>query len=132
MSSRKSIAVVHRHLIPIVADIFDDLADKTSERDRDILAVLESLTELYTLLESDEYVFTAAQSASFYTNVWRLLVHHRALRIAAGDRKLWNDVPKFHYLWHVAEDARFSNPRFGWCYPDEDFMRIVKATCVLK
>ena len=65
MSSRKSIAVVHRHLIPIVADIFDDLADKTSERDRDILAVLESLTELYTLLESDEYVFTAARSASF-------------------------------------------------------------------
>ena len=35
-------------------------------------------------------------------------------------------MPKFHYGQHVSILASAGNPRVYWCYPDEDFMRIVK------
>ena len=35
-------------------------------------------------------------------------------------------MPKFHFGQHVAISAAGGNPRWYWCYPDEDYMRIVK------
>ena len=40
---------------------------------------------------------------------------------------LFHEVPKFHYVWHIIFQSRIANPRFNWTYPDEDFMRILKA-----
>ena len=46
-------------------------------------------------------------------------------------QKLWHEVPKFHYVWHIIFQSRIANPRFNWCYPDEDFMRVLKARLLL-
>ena len=40
---------------------------------------------------------------------------------------LFHEVPKFHYVWHIILQSLIANPRFNWTYPDEDFMRILKA-----
>ena len=34
----------------------------------------------------------------------------------------WLVVPKFHFWFHLAMFARFSNPRTYWTYQDEDFV----------
>ena len=116
------------HLVPVVANIFIDLCDHTKARGRDMLAALDTLKGIYGLLESTDYVLSADQQARFLSLVWEFLVSYRCLRAGSGDTKLLNETPKFHYLWHVAQDAQNSNPRFGWCYPDEDYMRICKET----
>ncbi len=36
-------------------------------------------------------------------------------------------MPKFHYGQHTSICVEFGNPRFYWCYMDEDFMKLVKA-----
>ena len=32
----------------------------------------------------------------------------------------------FHYAQHISTSASAGNPRMHWCYPDEDYMRILK------
>ena len=34
---------------------------------------------------------------------------------------------KSHYLWHIGQDAKWYNPRLGWCYADEDFVGKIAA-----
>ena len=45
----------------------------------------------------------------------------------------WHQVPKFHYFahWGLEMNSRW-NPKFAWCYGDEDLMGILKqigASC---
>ena len=118
---------MQRHLVPIVASIWEDIYDRHSDHDRDVLAVLQSLEAIYELLDVTDYVLSPEQKRKFLDMTWMFTLRYRALRAAAGDSRRWNEVPKFHYLWHLAFDAQLTNPRFALCYPDEDFMRIMKA-----
>ena len=72
-------------------------------------------------------IYHQAEKEKLRQCVEGLLTSYRALRNQAGERLLWNETPKFHDLWHVLSTAQHTNPRWQWCYPDEDFMRIVKA-----
>ena len=48
-------------------------------------------------------------------------------------RKLFSITIKAHYVAHAALQARFINPRLGWCYAGEDYMAKCKhlmAACV--
>ena len=62
--------------------------------------------------------------------VWVMLRVYSELSAWAMDERpvklLWNEVPKMHYMAHIALMAAVCNPRWCWCYTDEDFMRIVK------
>ena len=115
-----------RHLVPIVLDIFRDVHDPELERDRDVLAVLEGLTGLYEVIDTEDLVLSEADADKFQGHVWTMMYHYRALRVGAGEAKMWNEVPKFHFTWHVADCAKYTNPRTMWCYSDEDFMGIMK------
>ena len=37
-------------------------------------------------------------------------------------KKLWSEVFKFHHFWHLAQQARYQNPRKFWTYMSEDFV----------
>ena len=59
----------------------------------------------------------------------RCLMHYNALSAWAsrnGHGHMWHQVPKFHFLAHVALHSRIANPRLSWTYTDEAFMGIVK------
>ena len=49
------------------------------------------------------------------------------LRWGTG-RKLYHLTFKTHHLWHIADNSRFLNPRFTWCYGAEDFMCVIVTT----
>ena len=92
-----------------------------------MLVALEGMTEA---LGSTDY--NLPDQPAFETNVRLFLVNYRAPHMEARERNVvrWQETPKFHYLQHIAILSRVMNPRLAWCYPDEDFMRIIKADCV--
>ena len=81
-------------------------------------------------LEETGYVLSGEAQADFERCGNEFLVFYRALHIEAKNTntKRWHETPKFHYLQHIIALSRYMSPRQGWCYPDEDFMRIMKAT----
>ena len=88
------------------------------------------MTNVYDILDRcRDYTLSDEDSESFQTSIDTVLVRYRALNIEARDSNLkrWNEVPKHHFAYHLAEWASWRIPRLGWCYPDEDFMRIMKA-----
>jgi hypothetical protein len=38
---------------------------------------------------------------------------------------LYQSVPKFHYTYHMGDQAQFLNPRAVWCYGFEDMVGIM-------
>ena len=115
--------------MPVLASIFRDLYDATSPHDRDVLAVLDSLTIIYEVLECTEYRLPHAEQTRFENAIAEFLLAYRALNHNARNshQKLWHEVPKFHYKQHLGLTSRYSNTRWSWCYADEDFMELVKA-----
>ena len=116
-----------RHLVPIMSTIWANVCDR-SGHDAHVLAVLQHLERFYNILDTPGYCMPAADQTSFEQSVAKILRHYRALCLAAvaDGVNRWHEVPKFHYLWHIAQQSRVVNPRWSWCYPDEDFMRVVK------
>ena len=118
-----------RHLVPIIADIWSDVCSD-STHDQDVKAMLHALAGMGEALEETGYVLSGEAQADFERCGNEFLVFYRALHIEAKNTntKRWHETPKFHYLQHIIALSRYMSPRQGWCYPDEDFMRIMKAT----
>ena len=56
------------------------------------------------------------------SDVNALLAHYSWLAKSSVDNgvMLWAVVPKHHYMWHLAQEAKDMNPRMTWCYANED------------
>ena len=70
------------------------------------------------------YHLPAHVSKKLGEDVHALLVHYSWLTKWSIDhnRKLWNVVPKHHYMWHLAQEAQDLSPGMTWCYANEDFV----------
>eukprot|EP00974_Lingulodinium_polyedra_P049958 4804866-Lingulodinium_polyedra.AAC.1 len=99
-----------------------------SEHDRLVLVVVEGLMEFYQSLECKDYCLPPPAQAALEDSVAKVLHGYRALSHASAQEGLlrWHETPKHHYMQHTVLQSRVANPRWAWCYPDEDFMRIVK------
>ena len=91
--------------------------------------MLERLVGFYEILDHTEhgqYPFhlPVAQSQRLKTEVDALLAHYTWLTKFSFDRdqRMWNMIPKHHYMWHLADEASHLNPRMAWCYSNEDFV----------
>ncbi len=65
----------------------------------------------------------------FASSTAKVLRHYNALSSLAraeGRGRTWHQVPKFHFMQHLALQARVQNPKFSWTYIDEDFMGIMR------
>ena len=104
-----------------------------SDHDQDVLVMLQSLVGMYRCLDHREYQLPPATQAEFVAHAEPFLLHYRVLNLEAirDEVRRWHEVPKFHYLQHVALMSAYMNPRWAWNYADEDFMRIMKARCSL-
>ena len=130
LSSRAK-AAESRHLVPVLASIFDDVCDIGREEDRRISAMLNGLARAYEAMESKELQLSAIELHDFRHSLDTCLLNYRLLHIAAiravPRQLLWNEVPKMQYTQHVSDQAERQHPRLSWCYTDEDFMNIVKV-----
>ena len=124
-------ATVTRHLVPVVTEVFQDLHNADRDEDRDMLQLLKSLTQYYKCLECKEYRLPRRTQQRLETCVWNMvrlysrMSHWAEAQVPA--RVMWNEVPKFHYMTHIGFWSRLANPRWSWCYVDEDFMKTMKS-----
>ena len=126
-------AAESRHLVPVLTAIFETLAVPGNAVDATILRMLQALTGFYAVLEAEPYIMSPAAVASLQAHVATLLEDYRSLCSWACTSvprlNRWHEVPKHHYGQHVADQATLGNPKFSWCYSDEDFMGYLKLIC---
>lgn len=86
-------------------------------------------------MNKDRPRLPAEDRAAFFKAGTEYLVLFNALgqhNVNEGLR-LFNVTIKAHYLFHCVLRSEFFNPRFGWCYGGEDYMKLSKrlmAACV--
>ena len=125
-----------RHLVPLLRVVWEIYSRKT-EYDDHVSAVLETLTEAYSILgvrnDTGEgpLFMTAEASANFRAVVDRCLVHTSFLeQVAKSDEPplpLWHMVSKMHSFWHCAFESQFGHPSSGRTYINEDYMQHIRA-----
>ena len=121
-----------RHLIPILAIIWSNHMDVGNRHDQHVKQMLEHLRMFYKCLD-----FTNAKgkhpfkpppniAKQILKHVESFLVHYNFLAekslTCVPAKHLWNLATKHHYFWHLAMQAKDLNPRFTWCYANEDFV----------
>ena len=54
---------------------------------------------------------------------------HLSAPAHAAAQARWHEVPKFHHFVHIGLQSLHGNPRFHWCYMEEDFMGVLEDIC---
>ena len=96
-----------------------------SQRDAQRTAAFDALASILDVIYSGDTHLGDAAVARLQFNVDACLAHVSYFNWEARQRKrlLYNITYKFHYLWHLAQEATFINPRIGGCcYANEDMM----------
>ena len=122
-----------RALVPIVAAVFETVAQAHDETDAAILSLLQHLVGFYNVIEGEPYMMSRAAADAARVHVESAIAFYRQLSAKAffEDPPVlrWKEVPKCHYALHVGLQASSGNPRFTWTYTDEDFMGYAKTIC---
>ena len=78
----------------------------------------------YEVIVGAGHVLSDEQADRVVRAIDRFMLHFNSLTNLASDRGIprYNFTGKLHVLYHIAEFARFLNPRMTWTYQFEDFM----------
>ena len=87
---------------------------------------LHHLNKLYTISEDAGMFFSEQEFADYTRSANRFLQYYTKLsdwsfrlqNCRIGQFQ-WGQLPKMHFLFHIAEDSKFLNPRVVWAYPGE-------------
>ena len=98
-----------------------------------VRTLLQCSCEMERIVDAhkNEYVWPTDVAAQFKTCGFAYNTLMSALCKAYGRRglqsmKLFNVVPKNHYLAHICLVSQYINPRLAWCYMGEDFMQRIR------
>jgi hypothetical protein len=95
-----------------------------------IIAAMDAIYKFTQLIDTSGYVLNADEATRAVTLVENFLGHYGWLREYAADQgtELFHVVLKFHMLLHLAAASKHLNPKFYWCFKQEDFVgRISKC-----
>ena len=99
--------------------------------DADCILVAELLVEFYDVLDRNGHFFPAAEKLEIQRIGSKLCRTYATLAVKAvvDGVRLWKATPKLHLFLHLCEwDVDMGNPRFFWCYADEDMVgQMIKA-----
>ena len=111
--------------MPVVYKLCLEYEDGTDfKRMRSMM--LGHLCTYYDCMDTSGMYMTKECADTLQHSVEHALIFYHALSSYAthSEKKYkWSIVNKHHMWWHIAEGARFLNPRWSWCYMGEDFMR---------
>jgi len=112
-----------RGMLPCVLDLCIEF-DDGSEYWKHQIKMFRNLCTVYhvihtgSIILSDDEFQVMKKAAKVFLNQYTYLS-----RLALDDAKMvYNVVPKFHYFYHLVMHARWTNPRFAWCYGGEDLV----------
>ena len=99
--------------------------------DADVILVIDLLVQFYSVLSANELFLSDAAKQEIQRIGSKLCRTYAKLasEAVASRHKLWKATPKLHLFLHLCEwDVEYGNPRFFWCYPDEDLVgQMIKA-----
>lgn len=126
---------VARHAIPALRLMARDLIDwapdsMLSSEDiwvfGHVLALLTNLSNFYDCLFLHGLWLPDAAAEEARQYLLEVGLHHQTLttHFMMKGRQLFHLTEKAHYVQHLGDDCRNfkMNPRYGWCYGDEDLM----------
>ena len=103
----------------------------TEHLDEETILIATLLVQFYALLDDNGLFLTGAAKQEIQRIGSKLCRTYAKLaaKAAASGAKLWKATPKLHLFQHLCEwDVDMGNPRFFWCYADEDLVgQMIKA-----
>ena len=97
-----------------------------SERSRRRRAINDALVEYYKILQEEGRFFGRRAQRRLPTLAEELCGFYACLSAESEEAgvKAWKLQPKFHLFFHLCQPQclEFGNPRFFWCYADEDMV----------
>jgi hypothetical protein len=131
----KGKAAETRHFVPLLREVWERYSKNTGH-DQHVSAVLENLTEAYSILGVRADVgrsplFMSEEASGNFRAVIQILSIHisflKALSLSQDPPLLtWHMYPKNHALWHVAYESAYGHPSSARTYLNEDYMQHVK------
>ena len=128
-------AAATRHLSHYALSIMQIHGDG-SEHDLKVLALCRLLCRFYGILDSESMFLTSGVRAELPILGQQFGILYASLSAQAlrDKRKFFKMSPKLHLFVHLCEwqGIEYSNPRFYWCYADEDLVGLmveVAKTC---
>ena len=127
----KSKAAAARHLVSYVLKLAIEHGAKTADHpwyghDQLCLGVCQLLVQFYDVVSSESMFLSAAAKRDIPILGRQLAMMYQQLSIYSfrNGLRLWKMMPKMHLFLHLVEDqvVAFGNPRFWWCYGDEDLV----------
>lgn len=89
---------------------------------------LEGLQNILRAHGNDMFLpVPAAEQLKRHATTFLVSYQELAFLAESAGKLLWNNPAKFHWLWHLADKARFLNPRRTNTFVDEDFVGRVKV-----
>ena len=106
---------------------FDSLDDVVRLQDELALGVCQLLVRFYELMDDNAmHLFDAVKSEFQQVGNQLCILYARLSNMSFGRERMWKITPKLHWFLHLCIDMiAMGNPRFFWCYGDEDLIRIV-------
>ena len=99
--------------------------------DDDVILIDSLLVKFYALLDENGLFLSDSAKKDIRKVGSKLCCTYAKLaaNAAANGERLWKATPKLHMFQHLCEwDIDMGNPRFFWCYADEDLVgQMIKA-----
>ena len=124
-----------RNFMKPLLHVWKECMDPTVIWHKHITAGLKRAIEIEDVLDRNPRVakLPDAEAQAYKTHVFAFLAHFTWLAqyfisLPVGERlRLFDVTIKGHYMAHSALTCHHQNPRMGWCYMGEDYMKIMKS-----
>ena len=99
-----------------------------SDQDEAMHTVVRLLCRFYQILDSESQFLSAAVKEELPALGQKLAEYYSWLATDAFEsitpKRLWKESPKLHLFEHLCQHVAilYGNPRFYWCYADEDLV----------
>ena len=117
-------------IVPAVLELCSSKMDLMNAQHKLIIMGLTMMTTIETILDESALVYKSSDASAkkFEQSCWKFVQINSALASYFHPRNqvLFHHTLKHHYMLHLGIAARHINPRLGWCYQGEAFMKVVK------
>lgn len=118
-----------RHLVRYALDLCTEFCDPTNAEDATMTALCSLLARFYEILHNESFWLSDAAKAEIprLGQTFAMLYTQLSRQFVTERRRGWKLTPK-HHLWeHLTQHQApvFGNPRFYWCYADEDLVGLM-------
>ncbi len=123
----------NRHLLPILASIWEEHYRPKDTYERIVLKTARALEAFYDAIDhklpdgTHPVYLPEHVRATLSKETDTYLQCYQWLKDNSDGRTLWHLISKHHSLRHLSDEAKWLSPRVGLAYANEDFMQVTSG-----